>query len=297
MLNTVTVIGLGMMGASLALALKKRIPGVRIKAIVRRERYVERALRQKIVDEIFVGPHPDALKSDFVVIAVPVLSIIGVMEEISPSIGKNTIVTDIGSVKKIIMDHANRIFGPSTQFIGSHPMCGSEKSGMEHGHADLYQGATCILTSTEKTKADSVQKLADFWKTAGCLVIEMNAAEHDRQVAIVSHLPHLLSTVLMNHIYDTGEEKKGILGIAGPGFSDMTRLSAGNPSVWMDIFESNRDYLIEAVKNYRKSLDAVLSVLNKNDKERLFQYLKSGTERKQDLEKGETPVPRDDQKR
>lgn len=285
MLKKVTIIGLGMMGASISLAIKKQIPDVRTVAIVRREQYVKPALENKIVDEIYVGLRPCAFETDIIIISVPVLSVLKVIEDIKAFLQKETIVTDIGSVKKDIMDHAKLHYENSFEFIGSHPMCGSEKSGMEYGHADLFEGATCVLTPGDSSHPENIKKLMLFWKTIGCHVIKMDAVEHDRQVAIVSHMPHLLSSVLINHIFDTQEDKKGILNVAGTGFSDMTRLAEGKPSLWMDIFESNLPAIIEAASNYKESLENIINALKDNNKEKLFEYLKAGQKHKQDFEK------------
>ena len=286
MLKKITIIGLGMMGASLSLAVKKRMPGIRTVAIVRKEKYVKTALKKKIVDEIHVGLNAEALDADIIVIAVPVFSILSMMDEIKPFLKKETIITDIGSVKKIIMEHAEKHYGDSFAFIGSHPMCGSEKSGMEHASADLFEDATCILTAARTSNPDPahVEMLAVFWKSLGSRILIMNAADHDRYVALVSHMPHLLSSILMNHVYDKNEGEHNILNVAGSGFSDMTRLSEGQTSVWMDIFEANRDYLIEAVSGYKESLEEILELLQKNDPVRLSDYLEKGSERKKHFE-------------
>jgi prephenate dehydrogenase len=283
-MKKVTVIGLGVMGASIGLAVKKRMIDVRVTGIVRREQHLQQALKMRVADEVYKEFAPEAFKTDLVILAVPVLSIIRMIEDIKPFLQKGTIITDIGSVKGLIVDQASRVYGKGHIFIGSHPMCGSEKKGMEHADLRMFDNAPCILTPDSSTDPADIEKLSSFWGALGCRMLTMDASLHDRQISHISHLPHMLSSALMNFSCEQRKHHENLLDVAGTGFSDMTRLSEGNPSLWTDILQANRENIIDSIGSFKEGLDEILGILKKNDKERLFNYLKKNYERKIEFE-------------
>jgi prephenate dehydrogenase len=283
-MKKVTVIGLGVMGASIGLAIKKRLIDVRVAGIVRREQHLQQALKMRVADEVYKDFNSEAFKADLVIIAVPILSIIRMIEDIEPFLQKGTIITDIGSIKGLIAEQASRVYGKEHTFIGSHPMCGSEKTGMEHADLRMFDNAPCILTPDVSTDPDDTEKLSSFWKALGCRTLIMDASLHDRQISHISHLPHMLSSVLMNFGCEQRKHYENLLDVAGTGFSDMTRLAEGNPSLWTDILEANRKNIIDSIGSFKEGLEEILNILKKNDKERLFNYLKRNYERKIDFE-------------
>jgi prephenate dehydrogenase len=240
----VTIIGVGLMGGSIGLALKKRWPRVRVAGVGRRQASLREAVRVGAIDTAHMEAAEAAAESDLVILATPVGAFEGYLRAIRPALKAGAWVTDVGSTKAEVVRAARRVLGPRGAFIGSHPMAGSERKGPAHARADLFEGATCIVTPSATTPKR-------FWRTLGMKVVRMSPAAHDRSVAAVSHLPHVVSALLMML------PREGDLPLAAGGLRDMTRLAAGDPEVWRDILLSNRREVVRAIDGFRRSLDRI----------------------------------------
>ncbi len=190
-----------------------------------------------------------------------------IARQIVPFLGEKTLVTDVGSVKAGIVMELESVFGPK-RFLGSHPMAGSEQSGSSAARADLFIGAACIVTPTEKTPAAPVERITQFWKSLQCEVHCLSPGVHDQQVALISHLPHLLAGCLVNAVADPAA-----FDLAGQGFRDSTRIASGPPEMWRGILQSNRTQLLAALEALQAQISLAGQLLRADDAVGLRNFL------------------------
>lgn len=244
MMQHVAILGAGLMGSSLGLALKKRCPGTRISVYARREQTRREVLERVAADDVFADPADAVREADCVVLCVPVLSIANLAAQCLPGLKPGAVLTDVGSTKTVVQREAGAVLaGTGHSFVGSHPVCGSERQGVEAGDEDLYQGAVTVITPEQETPTDAVAQVQALWEAAGSRVCRMSAEEHDRVLARTSHLPHLVAAAA---VLSAGD--KGML--CGSGFRDTTRVASGSPTVWKDILLTNRDAVLDALCDY-----------------------------------------------
>lgn len=232
------IIGPGLLGGSLALAMRARNPDcLEIAIWARREVAVEEVRAMGVADVASTDLAAVATGANIVVFCVP----IGVMPELARQIVSviepDALVTDVGSVKGPVVDALVPIFQNRGRFVGSHPMAGSEQSGLAASRADLFDGAVCILTPHPEADPQAVEELGRFWRLAGCTLDTLSPQEHDRSIGLVSHLPHLLAAVLVDFVC---AEDPNSINFCGNGFRDTTRVASGPPNMWTEILLSNR---------------------------------------------------------
>lgn len=256
-MKRIAILGPGLLGGSIALKLRA-LGGSRVSVWARRAAAVDEVITARCADEATTDLQAAVRGADLVILCVPV----GVMGELVraflPAIGQGTIVTDVGSVKGPVLAQMNGLFGDRGRFVGSHPMAGSEHTGLKAARADLFERTTCIVTPDGGTDAGALNAVSDFWRHLGCRVVELAAAEHDECVALVSHLPHLLAATLINTV---AERNAHAFGVVGPGFRDSTRVASGPPAMWTEILRENSaavtaaiDALIAKLADLRQTL-------------------------------------------
>ncbi|MFP4104756.1 MAG: prephenate dehydrogenase [Phycisphaerae bacterium] len=275
----VAIVGVGLLGGSVALGLRRRNPDVHVVGIGRRESSLDTAMELGIIDSSSLHVSEGIRGCDLVILATPVGTFEMLLEQMAGSLEKGALVTDVGSTKREVVETAERILGARGPFVGSHPMAGSEKTGPENAREDLLDGATCIVTPGKKTPAKLTLRTQNLWTGLGMKVVTMSPAEHDQAVGDVSHLPHLLSCLLM--VLPDDEH----LSLGATGFADMTRLAAGEETMWRDIFLSNRLALLDSVEQMLTRLNAVRSDLEANEPdlpEKLMELLTEARRRKLD---------------
>jgi len=249
-LRQITVIGLGLLGGSVTLAVLRSFPGVKTvgythRAITRRKAK-ELAVATEIVDDI----NESVSKAALVILATPIRAFEKIFIAIRGSLRRGCIVTDVGSTKVLPHRWAAKRLPRTVHYVGSHPIAGSEQRGVEFARDDLFDQATCILTRTEKSNNRAVQTLKKFWSELGCSVKLMRPADHDRIFANVSHLPHIVAAALIN----ANDAKE--LKFAGRGFMDTSRIASGPANIWADVLLTNAD-------NTTKGIDKVIAELLK----------------------------------
>ena len=228
------------------------------------------ALRgQPWVDAVVATPAEAVREASLVVIAAPVDRIVPLAREIAPALPPGAVVTDVGSVKGPLCAPATEAIGPKAHFVGSHPMAGSERGGLEAGSAGLFQNAACLLTQGRETPADRATALERFWQSVGCRTHWMEPGAHDELVARISHLPHLVAAaaalVSLEHPAD------GAFG--GGGLRDTTRVASGNPGMWAEIVTENREALAGPLRATIAGLSTILSILERGDQDAARQWL------------------------
>jgi prephenate dehydrogenase len=253
-IKNITVIGLGLIGGSLALSLKNLNKNFVITGYDIEEESMNIAKYRNIINNIAGNYREAVLNADLIIIATPISNIIEVMTNIKGYLKKNVIITDVGSAKEKIVEKADKILPKNSFFIGGHPMAGSENAGVLSATPDLFRNAFYILTPTRATISEPLVTLHSLFTGIGAKVITMNPKEHDINVALISHLPHVLSTSLVDMIDDKQRDLKNLFKLCAGGFRDMTRIAAANTKMWLDISLENRDELIESIDSYMEYL-------------------------------------------
>lgn len=257
MLKQITIIAPGLLGGSLGMAVKKKRIARKVVVWARRIENAQAAVRKKAADR-YEADVSDAVKgSDLVVLCCPVEAMPALARQFRGSLSKDAIVTDVGSVKYDVVNPVTHQIGKRATFIGSHPMAGSDRSGLGAASATLFKGSICLITPVPGVSRPKLHKLIKFWQAVGCRIATLSPSEHDEAVARISHLPHLVSAALISLAGKKGSE---LFNFAGPGFRDMTRLSGGPPEMWSEICMANHaeirraiDELIEELETLRRA--------------------------------------------
>ncbi|MBN2211140.1 MAG: prephenate dehydrogenase/arogenate dehydrogenase family protein [Sedimentisphaerales bacterium] len=266
-LEKISVLGLGLLGGSLGLAVDRAYPQVRRVGYSHRAVTREKALEAGAVDEIRDTVACAVAEADMVVLASPIGTFAELMEEMAEHLPAGCLVTDVGSTKVLPVRWARRNLPKRVVFIGSHPMAGSEQRGMEFARADLFDDAHCIITPTKGTPAVRVEQLKAFWQALNMRVEVMTPAVHDRVLARISHLPHVLAAALMNH------SAMGDMLLCGKGFLDTTRIASGPAGVWRDILLSNAEHTDKAIDQLIGQLQMWQKKLRQGDEKAIYQLL------------------------
>jgi prephenate dehydrogenase len=235
------------------MAVRRRGLAREIVAVGRRAEGMAVALEAGIVDHATVDLAEGVREADFILLATPVATLEALLAEVWQVAEVDAVLSDVGSTKGAIVSAAERLArSRALAFVGGHPMAGSEQSGYARARADLFAGATVILTPTDHTDPHAVKRVSEFWEAVGSRVVTLNPQVHDRVVAAVSHLPHLVAVALVDA---ASRLDPTALGFAGRGFADTTRIAAADPQVWQEIFLTNREALTESLAAFRFALE------------------------------------------
>ncbi len=276
-----TILGVGLLGGSIGLALKASGSSCHVIGYGHRQSTIDTALKMGAIDEAVTSPEAAVKDSDWVILATPVGLFEKLLLQIAPALPVNAIVTDVGSTKRSIVRQAEITLPKTVHFIGSHPMAGSEKRGVEFAKSDLFTGARCILTPTSKSNPSALAAVEQFWQSLGSKTVQMSPEDHDRNICDISHLPHAIAAALV------AMQSEESLPLAGQGFLDTTRVAGGDGGLWRDILIDNRDNVADSVKRFRAKLDALLNMLGSNhdaaQREALARWLDAAAERRKQL--------------
>lgn len=267
MIRRLAVVGLGLLGGSVAKAVRERGLAREVVAVGRRIESLTAALSDGAVHRITTDLADGLAGADVVLLATPVATAEGLLPKVWQAAADGAVITDVGSTKGPIVRCAEALSAERTlAFVGSHPMAGSELSGYGVSRADLFQGALVIVTPTERTDPLAVKRVSEFWEALGCRVSAMDPDDHDRAAAAVSHLPHLVAYALVEAV---ARLNPSFFGVAARGFKDTTRIAASDARVWREIFLSNRAALGEALEAFRAALGELEGLVAEEDGERL----------------------------
>ena len=281
-MDRIAIIGLGLMGGSLGLALKKNGAPYVITGSSRSAHNRQLAVQRGAIDRAFERPFDAARDASLVVICTPVLSIPAMVELIRPALKPGAIITDVGSTKAWLMDEIPKLLKNSDAiFIGSHPICGGEQTGMDAARDDLYEGAMVVVTPPKKCDESVLATVSNLWKFVGANFQSLEAAEHDRIVARTSHLPHLAATLLSTTVgrSDTGK----LADFCGTGFRDTSRVAEGDAEMWHDILKTNRESVREELAAFRAQLEQMIGLLDHRDFDGVRELLEQGKEARRAL--------------
>ncbi|TFW73191.1 prephenate dehydrogenase/arogenate dehydrogenase family protein [Methylotenera oryzisoli] len=264
-MKKIVIFGVGLIGGSVALALKKAGSAAQIIGVGRSTESLQSAVDLGVIDAACSDITQAVQNADIVLIAAPVAQTASILTAIKPALAATTVITDAGSTKSDVLACAKEILGEQfNQFVGGHPIAGAEKSGVTAATTDLYRNKNVVLTPTDATDPDAIQRVRELWQHCGANVTEMPATTHDSIFAAVSHLPHLLAFALVDDIASRKNAEQ-LFGFAASGFRDFTRIAGSHPEMWRDISLANRSALLNEITAYQDELSRLKQMLELSD--------------------------------
>lgn len=265
--NQAAIIGVGLIGGSLGMILRRKGLASRVIGVGRRIENLKTAVELGAIDRYVVDPKDGVKDADLVVLATPVDTYDRHLKEWASCLKSGTIVTDVGSIKGGLVEQSERAMPADVHFVGGHPIAGKEKTGVAAGSDQLFAGARCILTPTKWTNQRALEQVRIMWQEAGSIVLTMDPHLHDKILGAVSHLPHVAAFALMNALIDIRAQVPALdlAGHSGGGLRDTTRIAASSPEMWRDIFLWNRDNLVAFIEAYERSLGELKRLIRTGD--------------------------------
>lgn len=283
--NRLVLIGIGHIGASIAGALKRHPGTVRHLVITdANPQHLQRARELELGDE-YVASAVDAVKeADGVILCTPVGSFAAIAQQIGPHLKAGCVLSDVGSTKQSVIRDVSPYVPANVSFVPAHPMAGTEFSGPDAGVPNLFEGRWCLLVPLEGVADEAVEKVAALWQVFGSRIARMDAVHHDRVLAIVSHLPHLIAFTICGTADDLADEtREEVLQFAASGFRDFTRIAASDPVMWRDVFTNNKDALLEMFSRFSEDAQAMARAVRWGDTEYIEDKIKRGRKIRQSL--------------
>ena len=267
----ITLVGVGLLGGSVGLAVKQRGVAGQVIGYVRRAESVGECLDAGAVDAATQDLSEALDGSALVILCTPVGDIADMAARLKPHLAADAVITDVGSVKATVV---RAVEGVLPRFVGSHPLCGSEKAGVSHARGDLFEDAACAVTPTGQSDAAAVEMVSGFWTALGGKVVSLTAEEHDAIVARTSHLPHVVASALVNAVL--ARPRAGESEFLGTGFRDTTRLASGSPPMWRDIALTNAEDIARSIDDLQTELEQLKIALSAKDAGSLEKFFAEG---------------------
>ncbi|MEA3362164.1 MAG: prephenate dehydrogenase/arogenate dehydrogenase family protein [Thermodesulfobacteriota bacterium] len=266
------IIGVGLIGGSLALALKQAGAVGEVIGCGRGKPNLEKAVELGVIDRYVREPLEAVDGADVIFLATPVKTLRTVTQQCLPGLKVGAIITDGGSVKGDVVKAIEPLMPKGIHFVPGHPIAGTENSGAEAAFPTLYQGKRCILTPTENTDPQALELVERMWRTVGSNVVQMPLEKHDKILAAISHLPHMVAYSLVNAVGSYDHYEENILEYSAGGFRDFTRIASSDPTMWRDIAETNREALLEMMEQFENSLGELKADIAEGNGEKLFEF-------------------------
>jgi prephenate dehydrogenase len=270
MIDKLVIIGVGLIGGSLSLALKQAGAVNHVVGCGRNRQNLQKGVDIGVIDSFETSISEAVRTADIVVAAVPMGAMRDVFQQINDGLNNHTVVTDVGSSKRSVVEVARQTLGDRfAQFVPGHPIAGTEKSGVEAGFATLYQNRRVILTPTEETSPGFVEQVDAMWRDCGAIIEYLDVDHHDKVLAATSHLPHMLAYAMVNYLSSLNDHDE-IFRYAAGGFRDFTRIASSDPVMWRDVCLSNGSALLELIQGYKEELDMISLAIQNNDADELL---------------------------
>ncbi|MDG5787587.1 prephenate dehydrogenase [Evansella sp. AB-P1] len=288
MRKRVLLIGLGLIGGSLALTIKKEHPDCEIIGFDVDKEAGKLALTLQFIDTITENYKEEAAKADLIILATPVQSAITILDEfLALTFKKNCIITDVGSTKEGIVRKGAELAKKEVHFIGGHPMAGSHKSGITASNERLFENAFYILTPIKPTPASKIIQLQNWLRGTGAKFIELDPIEHDRFTGMISHLPHIIASSLVHQTGKMGKKHPIVSQLAAGGFRDITRIASASPSMWRDILLQNKTILLEMLEDWNDEMNRIKEIIELEDGDAIYSFFADAKELRDQLPVGE----------
>jgi prephenate dehydrogenase len=274
-LEQLTVVGLGLLGGSVAQAARQRGVARRVVGASRGQESAARAQETRLVDRATTDLPGACEGADLVVLCTPAFAMADTVRKAAPGLSPRCVVTDVGSVKGALVESLPGLLPPGVSYVGAHPMAGGHETGMAHARADLFEGAVCVVTPGQGALPPAVARVREFWEALGARVVLRDPAEHDSQVAWISHLPHAIAFA---YAASLGAGPAGAHELRGRGFRDFTRIAASDPELWADILATNSKALAAPLQAAARRLGEIAQAIEAGDAETLHRFLASARE-------------------
>lgn len=264
----VAIVGVGLIGGSLGMILRRKALADHVVGIGRRVENLKTAVELGAIDRYVADSKEGVRGADLVILAAPVDTYERHLREWAHSLAPGAIVSDVGSVKGALVEKSEALMPAGVHFVGAHPIAGKEKTGVASGSDQLFNGARCILTPTKKTDPQALNRIKQLWEETGSILLTMDPHQHDQILGAVSHLPHVAAFALMNALADLREQQVPSLDLAehsGGGLRDTTRIAASSPEMWRDIFMWNRDNVVSFIDGYERALEELKQLIKSGD--------------------------------
>ena len=268
--SQVSILGVGLLGGSVGLAIKQRHPGVRVVGFSRRQQTRALAMEKNAVDVAVDSVQAASESADVIVVASPVTYISDLAEQATQAAPNTCLITDVGSTKARIVDQVSW-----SNFVGAHPIAGSEKTGVQHSSAGLFQDKVTIVTPGKNSDQAMIDRCIEFWRLTGSSTVQMTATEHDAHLAAISHVPHLMSAVVARLLRPDAKD------LVGSGWRDITRVAAGDPQLWQAICQENRKAIIDELDRVVDHVVELRKLISGDDGERLLRWLEAAKQSKE----------------
>jgi cyclohexadieny/prephenate dehydrogenase len=266
----IALLGIGLIGSSLARRIRRDGLAREIIACARRPETLDKVRSLGLADRISADPAKAVADADLVVIATPLSAYAEIGRRIGPALAPGAIVTDVGSVKSSAIRDLKPLLPANVQFVAGHPVAGTEHSGPESGFAELFEGRWCILTPVNGADMAAVTKLRQLWEAVGSKVVTMDPEHHDKVLAIVSHLPHLIAYTIVDTATNLEKDLQSeVIEFSASGFRDFTRIAASDPVMWRDVFLANREAVLEMLQRFTEDLTALQRAIRRGEADKL----------------------------
>lgn len=267
----VVIVGTGLLGGSIGLALRQAGLAQRIVGVGRRQATLRRAAQLGCIDESTTDLAQATPDADLILLATPLGALPATLQQLADCpLAESALITDVGSTKRSIVDAAERLLPSPARFVGSHPMAGAETNGPDAARPDLLRGKPVVLTPTDRTHPDALQTIESLWIALGMRPLRMTPADHDEAAARISHLPHAAAALLVD-----AAANSTALDLASTGFADTTRVASADPHLWTDIFLNNRDALLKTLDDLADRHAALRRMIDHEDRDQLLTFLQS----------------------
>ena len=276
----ITIIGVGLLGGSLGLAIKQRGLASKVDGYVRRTASIAESEKFGVVDHATRDLQHAVENADLVILCTPLSGMREISGQMLPALKPGTIVTDVGSVKSSVVQELEPLFAKgNVHFIGGHPMAGGEKMGVSAAKGDLFEKAVCVITPTARSNAQALATVEDFWKLIGARVVKLSPETHDELVSRSSHLPHLVAAELANYVLSPTHAKEQSL-LCASGFRDTTRIASGSPEMWRDITLANQKHLSRVLGVFIEGLEEFRHALDSGDNKAIEEFFEKAKQRR-----------------
>ena len=286
MAKTIYIAGLGLIGASMALGIKRDHPDYEILGYNRSQASRDIALKEGMIDRVTDDFASFAPLADVIILTLPIKQTIAFIKELADlDLKEGVIISDAGSTKSAIVDAAEKyLTGKSVRFVGAHPMAGSHKTGAASADVNLFENAYYIFTPSSLTSQDTLEEMKDLLSGLHARFIEIDAKEHDRVTSQISHFPHILASGLMEQTAVYAQEHEMTRRFAAGGFRDMTRIAESEPGMWTSILLSNRETILERIEDFKERLDGIGQAISKGEEEQIWNFFNQAREQRQAME-------------
>lgn len=276
----ITIVGVGLLGGSLGLAIKRRRLSRQVAGYVRRAASLKDCERARAVDFATTDLLAAVWDADLIILCTPLAQMRSLVKQMLPALKRGAIVTDVGSVKaSVVKDIESLVAKAGAHFVGSHPMAGAEKTGVGAAQADLFECAMCVVTPTRKTNKAALRKVEQFWKDVGGRLLRLAPETHDVLVSRSSHLPHVVAATLSRGVLDPSQSRQQA-ALCANGFRDTTRIASGSPEMWRDIVLANRRNVARAVDGFVAELQKFKRALGKADSKAIAKFFETAKARR-----------------